>query len=51
VLTWEHLHPGATMDGPAVLESETNTCTIREGWSLHIDGFGNALLERTGQEA
>jgi len=34
-----------------VLESETNTCTIREGWSLHIDGFGNALLERTGQEA
>jgi acetophenone carboxylase len=51
VLTWEHLRPGATMDGPAVLESETNTCTIPKGWSLHIDGFGNALLERTGQEA
>jgi N-methylhydantoinase A/oxoprolinase/acetone carboxylase beta subunit len=51
VLTWEHLHPGAATDGPAVLESETNTCTIPEGWSLHIDGFGNALLERTGQEA
>jgi N-methylhydantoinase A/oxoprolinase/acetone carboxylase beta subunit len=51
VLTWEHLHPGAATDGPAVLESETNTCTIPAGWSLHIDGFGNALLERTGQEA
>jgi N-methylhydantoinase A len=51
VLTWEDLRPGATADGPAVLESETNTCTIPAGWSLHIDGFGNALLERTGQEA
>ncbi len=51
VLTWEALRPGAATDGPAVLESETNTCTIPAGWSLHIDGFGNALLERTGQEA
>ncbi len=51
VLTWEDLRPGATTDGPAVLESETNTCTIPEGWSLHIDGFGNALLGRTGEEA
>jgi acetophenone carboxylase len=51
VLTWEHLHPGATTGGPAVLESETNTCTIPAGWSLQIDGFGNALLECTGQEA
>jgi N-methylhydantoinase A len=51
MLTWEHLHPGATTEGPAVLESETNTCTVPAGWSLRIDGFGNALLERTGQEA
>jgi len=51
VLAWEHQHPGATAIGPAVLESETNTCTIPEGWSMRIDGFGNALLERTGQEA
>ena len=51
LLSWEHLHPGATADGPVVLESETNTCTIPEGWSLQIDGFGNALLGRTGQEA
>ncbi len=50
VLTWEHLHPGATADGPAVLESETNTCTIPAGWTLQIDGFHNALLERTGQK-
>lgn len=51
VLTWEHQHPGATATGPAVLESETNTCTIPAGWSLQIDGFGNALLARAGQEA
>jgi N-methylhydantoinase A len=51
VLTWEHLHPGASAIGPAVLESETNTCTIPAGWSLEIDGFGNSLLKRTGQEA
>ena len=50
VLTWEHLHTGATAAGPAILESETNTCTIPEGWSLQIDGFGNALLERADQE-
>jgi acetophenone carboxylase len=51
VLAWEHLRPGAATDGPAVLESETNTCAIPDGWSLHIDGFANARLERTGQEA
>lgn len=50
VLTWEDLRPGATATGPAVLESETNTCTIPAGWSLQIDGFGNALLGRAGQE-
>jgi N-methylhydantoinase A len=50
VLTWETLRPGATAAGPAVLESETNSCTIPRGWSVQIDGFGNALLQRAGQE-
>jgi N-methylhydantoinase A len=50
VLTWEELRPGAAATGPAVLESDTNSCTIPAGWSMRIDGFGNALLRRAGQE-
>ncbi|MBV9425601.1 MAG: hydantoinase/oxoprolinase family protein [Solirubrobacterales bacterium] len=50
VLTWESLAPGAQANGPAVLESETNSCAIPAGWSVQIDGFGNALLRRAGQE-
>jgi N-methylhydantoinase A len=50
VLVWEDLRPGATASGPAVLESETNTCTILAGWTARIDGYGNAILRR-GEEA
>jgi N-methylhydantoinase A/oxoprolinase/acetone carboxylase beta subunit len=46
VLVWEELRPGATADGPARLESDTNTCTIPAGWSVRIDGHDNAILER-----
>ncbi len=46
VLVWEDLRPGAHAAGPAVLESETNSCTIPPGWSVRIDGYGNALLQR-----
>jgi acetophenone carboxylase len=50
VYVWEDLRPGATADGPAVLESATNSCLVPAGWSVRIDGFGNALLQRTGRE-
>jgi N-methylhydantoinase A/oxoprolinase/acetone carboxylase beta subunit len=46
VLVWEDLEPGATASGPARLESDTNTCTVPAGWSLRIDGYDNAILER-----
>jgi len=47
---WEDLRPGATANGPAVLESATNSCLVPAGWSVRIDGFGNALLQRSGRE-
>jgi N-methylhydantoinase A/oxoprolinase/acetone carboxylase beta subunit len=50
VFVWEDLRPGATVAGPAVLESATNSCTIPAGWRVRIDGFSNALLERADQE-
>ena len=46
VLVWEQLKPGATAGGPARLESDTNTCTVPDGWSVRIDGYDNAILER-----
>jgi acetophenone carboxylase len=46
VLVWEDLRPGARASGPARLESDTNTCTIPAGWSVRIDGYDNAILER-----
>ncbi|ABG04805.1 Hydantoinase/oxoprolinase [Rubrobacter xylanophilus DSM 9941] len=49
VYDWNDLSPGATVIGPAMLESETNTCHIADGWKLRIDSFGNAVL-RKGEE-
>jgi acetophenone carboxylase len=46
VLVWEDLKPGASAHGPTRLESDTNTCTVPAGWSLRIDGYDNAILER-----
>ena len=47
VLVWEQLAPGAHAAGPARLESDTNTCTIPAGWTVRIDGYGNAILSET----
>ena len=43
---WDDLTPGAVITGLAVLESETNTCTVPAGWELQMDGFSNAVLRR-----
>lgn len=48
VYDWDKLSPGAVISGPAVLESETNTCTVPAGWELEMDGFGNAVLQKGG---
>lgn len=46
VYDWDDLSAGATISGPAMLESETNTCHVPAGWALRVDGFGNGVLER-----
>jgi N-methylhydantoinase A len=46
VFVWEDLRPGASASGPALLESETNSCAIPTGWGVHIDGHANAVLRR-----
>jgi acetophenone carboxylase len=49
ILDWEDLGPGATATGPAVLESATNACTVPAGWTVRIDGYDNAILDRGGE--
>jgi len=46
VYDWNDLSAGATIMGPAMLESETNTCYVPGGWRLQMDGFGNAILRK-----
>jgi acetophenone carboxylase len=44
IYKWESLQPGAKVPGCALLESENSTYFVPEGWSLTLDGFGNARL-------
>ena len=46
VYDWADLSTGARISGPAMLESETNTCYVADGWKLRMDGFGNAVLRK-----
>lgn len=48
IYDWDGLSTGASISGPAMLESETNTCSVPSGWKLTLDGFGNAVIERSG---
>jgi N-methylhydantoinase A/oxoprolinase/acetone carboxylase beta subunit len=43
---WELLQPGNRVDGCAVLEGANSTYFIPEGWTMAIDQFGNAKLNR-----
>ncbi len=45
---WDGLGPGAVVTGPAIIESDTNTCTVPAGWTLSCDEYGNARLEPKG---
>ncbi|MEJ7816761.1 MAG: hydantoinase/oxoprolinase family protein [Rubrobacter sp.] len=49
VYDWNHVSTGATITGPAMLESETNTCHVADGWKLRMDGFGNAVLTKSSR--
>jgi len=40
--------PGNALRGCAILESANSTYFVLPEWSAEIDGYGNALLSRTG---
>jgi N-methylhydantoinase A/oxoprolinase/acetone carboxylase beta subunit len=44
---WEALQPGNCVVGCAVLEGANSTYFVPEGWTLVVDGFGNAKLARS----
>jgi N-methylhydantoinase A/oxoprolinase/acetone carboxylase beta subunit len=43
---WESLAPGNRVEGCAVLEGASSTYFVPEGWTLVMDQFGNAKLNR-----
>jgi len=43
---WESLQPGNCVEGCAVLEGAQSTYFVPEGWTLVVDRFGNAKLNR-----
>lgn len=43
---WELLQPGNRVEGCAVLEGANSTYFVPEGWTLVVDQFGNAKLNR-----
>ena len=47
---WESLNVGDAVQGPATVNGATLTCPIPPGWVLRVDDYGNALLQRAGQE-
>jgi N-methylhydantoinase A/oxoprolinase/acetone carboxylase beta subunit len=46
IYRWESLQPGNRVEGCAILEGEATTYFVPEGWTLEIDGLGNAAIER-----
>lgn len=44
--TWEALKPGNRVKGCAVLESANTTYFVPQGWTLDMDGYGNASVWR-----
>jgi len=46
IYRWEHLQPGNRVVGCAIIESASSTYFVPEGWTLALDGYGNAMLDR-----
>ena len=42
------LAPGATVDGPAVIEEFGATVPLHPGFTVHVDGHGNLVVRRCG---
>ena len=43
----DDLAPGATLDGPVIVEEKTSTTVVEPGWGLRVDPEGNLDLTRT----
>ncbi len=43
---WDSLQPGNRVEGCAVLEGANSTYFVPEGWTLVVDQFGNAKLNK-----
>jgi N-methylhydantoinase A len=44
----DEIESGASLPGPAVLESETTTILVPEGFTMRCDEFGSYVLTRGG---
>ena len=42
----ELLEPGATFDGPAVVETAGSTTVVHPGWTADVDAYGNLVISR-----
>ena len=43
---WESLGVDDCISGPAMINGSTLSCPVPPGWSLTVDGYGNARLQR-----
>lgn len=46
VYRWESMNPGDAVQGPAVVNGATFTCPVPPEWTLRVDEYGNAALQR-----
>ena len=44
------LHAGATLPGPAVVEEFGSTVPVHPGFAARVDGYGNVVVTRIGEE-
>ncbi|CAN5207023.1 hydantoinase B/oxoprolinase family protein [soil metagenome] len=42
----DHLHPGASIDGPALIVENHATTVLEPGWRLHVNGYRHLILTR-----
>jgi acetophenone carboxylase len=47
IFRWELLQPGNRIPGCAIVEGANTTYLVPSGWTLEVDGFGNATLTRS----
>jgi len=44
----DELPPGATIEGPAIVEEPESICWVPVGWRAEVDPFGSLVLRREG---